>query len=153
MNITEWCPHCEIENDLEVSDTFETQMTTVCKGCGKVIDLCDKCAGLTGEDGRNCDKCPFCDLANFMNYLRGNATIEQLLSSLSPALTDMTTGLPDGVVPTLEDYLNDAYGDEVQWDVKYWDIYRMVKECFLNSESSEEDCRNFVETLITKNRE
>lgn len=153
MKITERCPHCELENDLEVSDTLETQMTAVCKGCGKVIVLCDKCSSINGESDRDCANCPFCDLANFMNYLKGNATLEQLLSSLTPALTDMTTGLPDGVVPTLEDYLNDAYGDEVQWDVKYWDIYRMVKECFLNSESSEEDCRDFVETLITKNRE
>lgn len=152
MKITEWCPHCELENDLEVSDTLETQMTAVCKDCGKVIVLCDKCFAINGKDGRDCANCPFCDLANFMNYLKGNATVEQLLSLLNPSLTDMTTGLPDGVVPTLEDYLNDTYGDDVQWDVKYWDIYRMVKECFLNSESSEEDCRDFVASLIMKNR-
>lgn len=153
IEVVECCPHCDTENELEVSDTFETQMTTVCKGCGKVIVLCDKCACLKDVGSRHCENCPFCDLANFMNYLKGNVTIEQFIGSLNPVLTDMTTGLPEGVTPTLSDYLNDTYGDAVQWDVKYWDIYRMISECFLNSESSEDDCRDFVEELITRNRE
>jgi hypothetical protein len=88
-----------------------------------------------------------------MNYLKGFVTVEKFLESLNPPLTDMTTGVPDGSTPTLDDYINDTWGDSVNWDVKYWDIYRMVKECFLNEESTEEECRDVVQRIIEKNRE
>ena len=154
MEVVETCPHCGHENTYgEVSDTMDTQMIGVCKSCGKSIVLCDKCVSLNpDESNRPCHDCPLCDLANFMNYLRGFNTIEEFLGSLNPTLTDMTTGLPDGEKATLEHYINDDLGYAVAWDVKYWDIYRLVKECFLNKESSEEDCRDFVFEIIEKNR-
>lgn len=151
IEVYEICPHCGKENHLNAKDG---QMIATCKRCGRRIVLCDKCVTLNPNvEDRHCENCKFCDLANFMNYLQGKATIEQFLESLNPALTDMTTGLPDGVKPTLEDYLNDTYGDDVNWDVKYWDIYRLVSECFLNDTSTEEDCRDFVQEIIEKNKE
>ena len=149
MTVIEVCPHCDTEHTFHA---LPEQMIGTCSNCGKRIVLCDKCCTLNpDEKDRHCDKCKFCDLANFMNYLKGFCTIDKFLESLNPALSDMTTGLPDGAVPTLEDYLNDAYGDSVNWDVKYWDIYRLVRECFLNEDSSEEDCRDFVQQIIEKN--
>lgn len=150
MDVYEICPHCGHENHIIPS---QEQMIGVCEDCGRRIVLCDKCCQLCNNDGidsRDCENCKFCDLANFMNYLKGFVTAEEFLSSLNPPLTDMTTGLPDGKIPTLEDYINDE-NDDVNWDVKYWDIYRLVKECFLNADSSEEDCKDFVQEIIEKN--
>ena len=149
MTVIETCPHCETTNEL-VAD--ENQMIAECSGCGKCIVLCDKCLALNPDvSNRPCDKCKFCDLANFMNHLRGFCTTEQFLAAMNPPLTDMTTGLPEGAKPTLYDYIDDTYGDDVNWDVKYWDIYRLVEECFLNASSSEDDCRDFVQEIIEKN--
>lgn len=149
MEVVEICPHCDTENEFIAAPE---QMIGTCSKCGKRIVLCDKCCMLNPSlNDRPCDNCKFCDLANFMNYLKGFCTIERFLESLNPSLTDMTTGLPDGTVPTLDDYINDTYGDSVDWDVKYWDIYRMVSECFLNSDSSEADCKDFVQQVIEKN--
>ena len=151
MTIIEVCPHCDTKHTFHA---LPEQMIETCPNCGKRIVLCEKCCTFNpDENDRHCDNCKFCDLANFMNYLKGFCTIEKLLESLNPVLSDMTTGLPDGVTPTLEDYLNDTYGDAVNWDVKYWDIYRLVSECFLNEDSSEEDCRDFVQQIIKKNLE
>lgn len=155
MEVVEVCPHCDHENIYDdVSDTMDTQMIGNCAFCNKSIVLCDKCVKLhPDENERPCDNCAYCDLANFMNYLKGLNTIEEFLGSMNPPLTDMTTGLPDGEKATLEHYINDDLGDDVLWDVKYWDIYRLVKECFLNKESSEEDCRDFVGEILAKNKE
>ena len=155
MEVIEVCPHCDHENAYkDVSDTMDTQMTATCEKCGKTIVLCDKCTALhTDADERPCDNCPYCDLANFMNYLKGFNTVEEFLGSLNPTLSDMTSGLPEGVEASLEHYLSDDLGDDILWDVKYWDIFRMVKECFLNKDSTEEDCRDFVGEIISKNRE
>lgn len=155
MKVVEVCPHCDLENIYkDVSDTMDTQMIGTCAFCNKSIVLCDKCNTLhPNESERPCDTCAYCDLANFMNYLKGFNTIEEFLGSMNPPLTDMTTGLPDGVEATLEHYINDDLGDDVLWDVKYWDIYRLVKECFLNKESSEDDCRDFVGDILAKNKE
>jgi hypothetical protein len=147
----EWCPHCDTECTFHPT---EDQMIGTCTNCGRRIVLCDKCCELNPNVGdRQCEDCKFCDLANFMNYLKGFVTVEKFLESLNPTLTDMTTGVPDGCTPTLDDYINDTWGDSVNWDVKYWDIYRMVKECFLNEESTEEECRDVVQRIIEKNRE
>lgn len=149
--IYEVCPHCGHENKLTAS---EGQMIATCAECGKAIVLCDKCTSINpNAEDRHCENCKFCDLANFMNYLRGFVTIEKFLGALNPPLVDMTTGLPEGIEGSLDDYLNDTYGDDVFWDVKYWDIYRLVKECFLNAESTEEECRDFVQAIIEKNNE
>ena len=149
MVVIEVCPYCDTENTVQA---LPDQMIGTCSNCGRRIVLCDKCLALNpDENARPCDNCKFCDLANFMNYLKGFGTVERFLGTLNPPLTDMTTGLPDGVTATLEDYMNDAYGDDVNWDVKYWDIYRLVRDCFLNANSSEEDCRDFVQTIIEKN--
>lgn len=155
MEVVEVCPHCDLENIYkDVSDTMDTQMIGTCAFCNKSIVLCDKCHTLhPDEKERPCDTCAYCDLANFMNYLKGLNTIEEFLGSMNPPLTDMTTGLPDGEEATLEHYINDDLGDDVLWDVKYWDIYRLVKECFLNKESSEDDCRDFVGEILAKNKE
>lgn len=155
MDVVELCPHCDTENAVKANPG---QMITICKNCGKAIVLCDKCVSLhTDKDGkieeRDCSDCKFCDLANFMNYLKGFCTVEKFLENLNPPLTDMTTGLPMGISATLDDYLNDTYGDTVQWDVKYWDIYRLVKESVLDKDSSESDCREIVETIIKMNKE
>lgn len=149
--ITEVCPHCEHENTFVVD---EDVWTSVCAKCGNVITLCDKCAWLhPNAEDRKCDDCLMCDLANFMNYLKGGISIEKYLSSLNPSLTDMTSGLKEGQESTFDNYFNDVYGDDVLWDVKYWDIYRMVKECFLNKDSSEKDCLEFVSEIVKRNKE
>ena len=151
MKVIEVCAHCDNENHF--GNVPDDCWVLPCKDCGKVIPLCDKCASLHPDgSGRPCDDCIVCDLANFMNYLRGNATVEDFLASLNPSLTDMTTGVPEGETPTLQDYLDDTWGDAVNWDVKYWDIYRMVSETFLNAESSEQDCRDFVEQVVERNK-
>lgn len=149
MDVVEICPHCDMENNIKAQPG---QMIGTCSDCGRRIVLCDKCLSLNPDEAnRPCENCKFCDLANFMNYLKGFCTIEKFLESLNPSLTDMTTGLPAGAVATLDDYLNDTYGDDVNWDVKYWDIYRMVSDCLLNESSSEADCRDFVYEVIQKN--
>lgn len=150
MTVIEVCPHCDTEHTFHAPPN---QMIGTCSNCGKRIVLCDKCCTLNPEEkDRPCDNCKFCDLANFMNHLKGFCTTEQFLAALNPSLTDMTTGLPEGATATLLDYLNDTYGDAVNWDVKYWDIYQLVDECFLNKDSSEEDCREFVQEIIEKNQ-
>ena len=151
MNIVETCPHCGNENEFE--NVAEDCWILPCKYCEKMIPLCDKCAFAHPDEELPCDDCIMCDCANFMNYLRGTVKIEQFLASLNPSLTDMTTGVPDGEVPTLQDYLDDKWGDDVNWDVKYWDIYRLVSETFLNSESPQQDCLDFVSQIIEKNKE
>ena len=52
----EWCPHCEYENEYNVD---ENTWKIKCKGCGKIIVLCDKCYTMNG-DYRNCGKCKHC---------------------------------------------------------------------------------------------
>lgn len=153
MGIVEICPHCDHENTF-VNVTDDCWMLP-CQDCGKVIPLCDKCATLhPNAEDRPCDDCIMCDCANFMNYLRGHNTVEDFLGALNPPLTDMTTGdIPEGTVLTLQDYIEDTYGDKVNWDVKYWDIYRLVSETFLNSGSSQQDCLDFVAQIVEKNKE
>ena len=155
MEVIEVCPHCDHENTFkDVSDTMDTQMIGTCAACNKKIVLCDKCTSLNPDEAvRHCDNCPFCDLANFMNYLSGKNTIEQFFAALNPPLTDMTTGIPVGQEATLKHYINDDLGDGVNWDVKYWDLYRLVMECFLDKNSTEDDCRDFVAEIIQKNRD
>ena len=148
----EMCPHCDAENRYE--GLAEDRMTAECKSCGKVIPLCDRCAAMhPNAEERPCSDCIFCDLANYMNCLRGKTTVEKFLAALNPPLTDMTTGLPEGGESTLQNYLDDAYGDAVNWDVKYWDIYRSVSECFLTKSSSEADCLDFVKDIVRRNKE
>lgn len=150
VEIKETCPHCNTENNALVD---EDAWTVECSGCGKRIVLCNKCMALhPDENERPCEDCLMCDLANFMNYLKGGISIEKLLGSFNPPLTDMTTGIPVDGVASLDNYINDAYGDDVNWDVKYWDIYRMVSECFLNSESTEKDCLEFISDVIERNK-
>ena len=147
----EECPHCGHENHW--SGVGDDVWVKECAGCGKVIPLCDKCSSAHPDEAeRPCADCIMCDTANYMNYLRGKVTVEEFLSSLEPPLTDMTSGLPEGARPTLDDYLGDAFGDDVMWDTKYWEIYRMVSECFLTKESGQNDFLQFVSEVVRRNR-
>lgn len=151
MSGTADCPHCGKEFEFVVE---QSNHTTDCPNCNKRIPLCSKCTYENpNEADRDCDNCIYVDLANYMNYLKGKCTIETLLGAMNPPMTDMTSGLAEGQESTFENYINDEYGDDVLWDVKYWECYRLVKECFLNQESSEEDCLEFLKELIDKIKE
>lgn len=147
----EICPHCDEECEFNL---LPNQMIATCLHCGKSIVVCDKCCTLRPDvSDRPCATCTLCVVASFMNYLKGKETEQDFLESLNPPLTDTTIGLPEGAEPTLSDYLHDTYGEQVTWDVKYWDIVRMVAECPLDKESSAAECLSFVQRVIDKNNE
>lgn len=144
----EECPHCETVNHYSVPSNITT---IICKGCDKVIPLCEKC----GQYDK-CDDCLTCEVANFRNVLKGNVTIEKFLENLEPPLTDMTSLTQDVFLDhplCFEDYERDVYGGLVSWDEKFWSMYGLIRNCMLTIESKEEDVRQFVEMLIKKNRE
>jgi len=53
---TEWCPHCEADNDFTVD---EDVWIVNCQHCGRPIVLCDKCRTMNGENNTaGCGECP-----------------------------------------------------------------------------------------------
>lgn len=57
-DIVECCPHCENENVYEMpndSKYIKSKFMAVCKSCGKIIFLCDKCQHCQDNPNGDCD--------------------------------------------------------------------------------------------------